>query len=103
MSQSSIPEPAPVNASTPVANNLVIAIVATVLSLWCCLPHGIISLIFATQVNKKAQAGDIQGAIDSARKAKTWAWISIIVSLAWFVLSFILGVVGGVLSALSNH
>ena len=102
MSQST-PQPPPLTAPAQVANNLVLAIVATVLSLWCCLPHGIVSLIFATQVNKKAEVGDIDGATKSARQAKTWAWISIIVSVLWFAVSMIFGVIGGVLSAISSR
>lgn len=101
MSQST-PQPPPLTAPPLVANNLALAIAATVLSLWCCLPHGIVSLIFATQVNKKAESGDVDGAMKSAKQAKTWAWISIIVSVLWFVVSMIFGVIGGVLSAISK-
>lgn len=102
MSQSWTPPP-PVNAAAPVSNNLVLAIIATVLSLFCCLPHGVVSLIFAVQVNKKAEAGDIQGAQNAAKQAKMWAWISIIVSALWIVVSFVFGVLGAILSAVQNR
>src|SRR6267142_3155414 len=103
MSQS-IPQPPPLNASPPVANSLVLAIIASVLSLmFCCLPHGVVSLIFATQVNKKAEAGDIQGATNAAKQAKMWAWISIIVSALWFVIALVFGVLGAILSAIQNR
>ena len=63
--------PPPGNAPATVPNNLVLAIIATVVSIMgCCLPHGLVSLFFATQVNKKAAAGDIQGATDAAKQAK---------------------------------
>ena len=103
MSQS-IPQPPPLNASTPVANNLVLAIIASVVSLFfCCIPHGLVSLIFATQVNKKAETGDMQGAMNAAKQAKTWAWISIIVSALWFVIALVFGVLGAIISAVQSR
>lgn len=56
-------------------NNLVLAIVCLIL---CCLPLGVVSLIFALQVDGKWNQGDYQGAQDSAQKAKTWALVGII-------------------------
>ena len=58
--------PPPVNASSQAPNNnLVFAIIATVVSvIFCCIPHGLVSLIFALQVDKKAAAGDIAGATE---------------------------------------
>jgi hypothetical protein len=67
----------------PPPNNLVWAILSTVL---CCLPLGVASIVFASQVNSKWAMGDVQGAYDSARKAKSFAM--------W---SAIAGVVGGIL------
>jgi len=102
MSQQWTPPPAP-GAAAPVGNNLTLAIVASVVSLiFCCLPHGLVSLIFATQVNKKAEAGDMAGAMQAAKQAKMFAWISIIVSVIGFVLCLIFGVLGGILSAIQR-
>lgn len=55
-------------------NYLVWAILVTVL---CCLPLGIVSIVFASQVDSKYQAGDYQGAIIASRKAKTFMWWSV--------------------------
>ena len=41
----------------------------------CCLPFGIAAIVFAAQVNSKLEAGDLQGAMESSRKAKMWCWI----------------------------
>lgn len=102
MSQAYTPPP-PVNGAAPVPNNLVLAIVASALSLFCCcLPHGVISLIFALQVQKKADAGDLQGAMNAAKQAKMWAWISIIVSAVGLVIAFFFGVLGGIMSSISR-
>jgi heme/copper-type cytochrome/quinol oxidase subunit 2 len=56
--------------SAPPDNHLVWAILTT---LFCCLPFGIVSIVFAAQVNSKWTLGDYQGAIASSQKAKTWA------------------------------
>ncbi|MDA7617689.1 CD225/dispanin family protein [bacterium] len=40
----------------------------------CCLPFGIVAIIYAAQVNGKAMAGDLVGAIESSRKAKWWCY-----------------------------
>ena len=57
-------------APKKIDNNLALAIVVTVL---CCLPFGIVGIVQAAQVNAKAQAGDIAGAEECARKAKKWS------------------------------
>ena len=90
------PPPAPgMGAQATVPNNLVIAIIATVVSfVFCCLPHGVISLIYALQVNKKAAVGDTAGAMAAAASAKTWGMISIIVAVVWLVIGIILNVMG---------
>lgn len=66
-----------------VPNYLVQSILVTVC---CCLPFGIPAIIYAAQVNGKLQAGDVNGAIDSSKKALMWIWIS-----------FGLGIVGSVI------
>jgi hypothetical protein len=100
----------PLNAPPPVSgvagtvpNNMVMAIIATVVSVMgCCLPHGLVSLMFAMQVGKKEAAGDIEGAKNAAKQAKMWAWISIIAGALGLVLSLIFGVFAGIMSAISR-
>jgi len=83
---------------TPVApppNYLVWAILTTIL---CCLPFGIVSIVYAAQVNSKWQVGDVAGANQASKNAKTWAWVSFGVGLfgmlVWIIL-MIVGIVGG--------
>ena len=70
-------------------NCLVWAILST---LCCCLPFGIVAIVYAAQVDGKYAAGDYQGAVDSASKAKTWCWVSfgigILVTVLWFFIGF---------------
>jgi len=62
----------PPTPAVKIPNYLVQSILVT---LCCCLPFGIVSIVYAAQVNGKAQAGDIQGALDASGKAKMWCWI----------------------------
>ena len=80
------------SGGTPPNNYLVPAILTTI---FCCLPAGIVSIVFAAQVNGKWQAGDQAGAMDSSRKAKTWAWVSFGVGLAGILVWVLVAVVGG--------
>lgn len=62
----------------PPSNYLVWAILTTI---FCCLPLGIVSIVFASQVNSKWAVGDTQGAYESSRKAKLWAIWSAVAAL----------------------
>jgi len=104
MSQPWTPPAPPAGAVSPIPNNMVLAIIATVVSVMgCCLPHGLFSLMFAMQVGKKEAAGDLDGARDAAKKAKIAAWISIIVTVITIICCFIFGVFAGIMSTLSQH
>jgi hypothetical protein len=69
----------PQQASQQVPNYLVQAILVT---LFCCLPFGIVAIVYAAQVNGKLQAGDYQGALDSSKNAKLWTWLGFGIGLA---------------------
>lgn len=86
-------EPAPVGppASEPPPSNLVWAILTTVL---CCLPFGIVSIVFAAQVNSKWATGDFSGAQEASRKARLWAIVAAVVGLVGGILYVILLSVG---------
>jgi hypothetical protein len=79
-----------------VPNYLVQAILTTV---FCCLPLGIVSIVYAAQVNGKVLAGDRAGALESSRNARMWAWISFGAGLAvgvGYLLLVLLGVIAGI-------
>lgn len=57
-----------------IPNHLVKAIVST---LCCCLPFGIVAIVFAAQVNGKLDAGDYAGAQKASDQANLWGNISI--------------------------
>jgi hypothetical protein len=49
---------------------------AILCTLFCCLPFGIVAIVFAAQVGSKLSAGDISGAQRSSDQARMWCWIS---------------------------
>jgi len=49
---------------------------AILTTLFCCLPCGIVSIVYASQVNGKLYSGDYHGALEASNKANTWAWIA---------------------------
>jgi hypothetical protein len=75
----------PAVGGTPPKNYLVFAILSTIL---CCLPLGIVSIVFAAQVNSKWAAGDAAGAQAASDKAKRFAIIAAVVGLVVNVLYF---------------
>ena len=77
-------------ASTRVPNYLVQAILVT---LFCCVPFGIVAIVYAAQVNGKVAMGDMEGAWRTSRSAKNWAWISfgvgLVITVGWVILIFV--------------
>lgn len=88
-------QPAAPSGAQPVRipNYLVHAILCTLL---CCLPLGIVAIVYAAQVNSKAAAGDIAGAQAASNKAKTFSWWSFGVGLAFIVIYFVLTMLGAI-------
>ena len=86
MSQAYTP-PSSTGSTAEVQNYLIPAILATI---FCCLPVGIASIVFATQVNSKKAAGDIAGAMESSRKAKMFLFITIGVGLVTWIIGIVL-------------
>lgn len=77
------------------SNNLVWAILTT---LFCCLPLGVVSIVYAAKVDGLWASGQYDAAREAAGKAKNWALISAGVAIALTVL-YIVGIVAFSLSA----
>jgi hypothetical protein len=75
----------------PIANNLVWAILAT---LFCCLPTGIVAIVYAAQVDSKLAAGDRVGALRASQLAGTWSWVSLALAMIVIFLYGVLVVIG---------
>lgn len=72
------------------------SIVAT---LFCCLPTGIVSIVYSVQARSKSQAGDFAGASQAARNARIWLIVSVVLGIVAIILAFVLGIVGAVIGA----
>ena len=80
-------------SSRNVENHLTKAILVT---LFCCLPFGIVSIVNASSVYGKIQAGDIDGAMESSKKADQWANWGIFAGLGFGIIYFLIIVAAGI-------
>jgi hypothetical protein len=74
--QTIIPSPRP-------KNWLVESILVT---LFCCIPFGVVGIVFASQVNSKYDAGDFDGALKASKDAAKWTKIAFFVGISVWVL-----------------
>lgn len=63
------------------------SIVATVL---CCLPAGIVGIVFAAQANSAKNLGEVTTAREKARLARTWTLVSVGIGLVAILGSLVL-------------
>lgn len=64
-------------------------------TLCCCLPLGIVAIVYAASVSNKLAVGDIPGAMEASNKAKMWCIIAavggLVFGVGWVGLSFLGG------------
>lgn len=80
----------------PPKNHLVEAILVT---LFCCLPFGIVGIINAARVENAFYSGDEMEAERLSREALKWSKISLFTALGVYVLYFLFIVVFGLAAA----
>lgn len=81
-------------ADGPVANYLIGAILTTI---FCCMPTGVVAIVYAAQVNPKLYSGDREGALAASKNAKIWTWVSFglgMLVLVFYALLALAGVMG---------
>lgn len=62
---------------------LALAIISTIL---CCIPAGIVSIVYATQVNSAYEDGNYAKAMSASKNAKTWGIVSIVAAAVFWIL-----------------
>ena len=72
------------------------SIVATVL---CCLPAGIVGIVFAAQANSAKNVGDVTTAREKARLARIWTLVSVGIGVVTILVFLVFGVFGAITSS----
>jgi hypothetical protein len=101
-SETSHPPPVPdqdrsTKRNTPPKSWLVESILVTI---FCCLPFGIVGIIYAAGVESKFNAGDYEGSLKASRDAGMWTKLSFWIGLGIIVLYSIM-VMAGVITSFS--
>jgi hypothetical protein len=89
-----VPPPPP--PDTKPSSFLAWSILATI---FCCLPFGIVSIVYAAKVDSLWYARDYIGAKRAARQARTWFWwafgVGLMLSIFYFIYWIVVGVAIG--------
>ncbi|MBD0835725.1 CD225/dispanin family protein [Aestuariibaculum suncheonense] len=64
-------------------NYLALAIISTIL---CCLPTGIVSIVYSTKVNNLYEDGKYDEAEKASKNAKTWGIVSIVAAAVGVII-----------------
>ena len=76
----------------PPKNWLVESILVTI---FCCLPFGIVGIVNAAQVNSRLTSGHYNGAVNASKEAAKWTklgfWIGLGVLALYLIAVFIFG------------
>jgi hypothetical protein len=72
---------------------------AILTTLFCCLPFGVVSIVYAAQVDSKYNSGDLAGARSASESAKKWAIIAAAVSIVLIVVYVLFVALVGVASS----
>lgn len=70
---------------------LVLSIISTVC---CCLPFGIVAIVFSAKINSAMAAGNIEEAQHAAKNAKIWIIVAFAVGIIVNIITFMLGMTG---------
>ena len=92
--------PSPPMIGVPIPNYLWQSIVVT---LFCCLPFGIVAIVYAAKVDGLRAAGDVAGASSASASAKTWCWVSFVSALVPALLWLLFVIFFGAIGVLQNH
>lgn len=78
---------------------LALAIISTI---FCCLPTGIVSIVYAAKVNSLYASGNYDEATKASKTAKTWGLISVglgLLGIIIYIIIFGLAIFGSLASS----
>jgi len=74
------------NNQTPPKSWLVESILVTI---FCCMPFGIVGIVYASKVESRFSVGDYEGALRASMEAKKWTIIGFVLTLVGGILYFL--------------
>ncbi|MEW6303984.1 MAG: CD225/dispanin family protein [Verrucomicrobiota bacterium] len=87
LAQASAPTPPGLRPERPPTDYLVPAVLGT---LCCCPPLGLVAMYYAVQCRTQSYYNDHQRARESARLAKIWFWVSLLLGIPFMILMTVL-------------
>jgi len=90
----------PLNMAARPKTHLAGAIVSTLL---CCLPAGVVAIVFASRVDSLYRQGDFDGSLRASSTAQFWIYISVGLSLIWIILVLFLVLGSGDSTSLGGY
>ena len=72
---------------------LILSIIST---LCCCLPFGVVGIVFSAKINSAMLAGNLEEAQNNAKMAKIWIIVSFAIGLLTWLIYMVLIVTGAV-------
>jgi len=60
----------------------------------CCIPFGIVSIVYAIKMKQALANDDIDGAYDADKKAKMWSLIGAVTGAIIYLVVFVLMIMG---------
>ena len=73
---------------------------AVLCTLFCCMPFGIVAIVYAAQTTSRAQVGDLAGAQYNSERARMWCWVSFWLGLIPAVIGLFFFLIGGAMGAI---
>jgi hypothetical protein len=76
-----------------------------VITFFCCLPFGVVAIVYAAKVDGLYFAGNLAAAQEASRSARTWCWVSFWCAFAPILIYLALlsmGLLAGALSSMNQ-
>nr|WP_296066234.1 CD225/dispanin family protein [uncultured Mediterraneibacter sp.] len=84
------------NGQKPEINYVPYLILSIISTVCCCLPFGIVGIVFSVKINSAMNAGNYEEAAQDAKMAKIWTIVSFVVGLLLGIVYFVFGMMAGI-------
>lgn len=90
-----------INTSIEDVDNYMLPALLT--TLFCCMPFGVVALIYAGKVNEAKEEDDLEVALEASRKARRWYRRSVFTSLSLLAIYLLVLLLLGTTSVLMRR